>query len=95
MVELVGAQSSWIHRELAKTANIGTVVYDVVGSLGPRPVGECAYHIFQCAVEGFYKVEWLVQKAVCELAVVRSDLIDADLNSISIHLLVLIIRYVL
>jgi hypothetical protein len=48
-----------------------------------RHLGEGAHDVFEGAVEGLDKVEWLVEEAVGQLAVVCADLIQADLTRVS------------
>lgn len=85
VVQLVGAQRSRVYRVLAEAANVGTIVYNIVGRLRPRAIGERLDNVFEGAVECFCKVERLVQEAVCELAIMCSDLVDADLRNISLY----------
>ena len=80
VVQLVRAECARIAGELAEAANVGAVVYDIGAGLGLRAVGERFHDTLESAVEGFCKVEGLVQQAVGQLAVVCSDLIDADLQ---------------
>lgn len=51
-----------------------------------RAVGEGFDDALQCAVESLGEVKGLVQEAIGQLAVVRSDLINADLSGVSVCL---------
>jgi hypothetical protein len=70
VIQLAGAESSWVDRELAKTANICAVVYHIIGCLRFGSVGKRLYDIFEGSIEGFYKVKGLIQESVCEFAIV-------------------------
>lgn len=85
MVQLVGAERARIARVFAEAANVGAVVYDVGARLGLGTVGERLDNTLESAVESLCEVEGLVQEAVGQLAVVCSDLIDADLGKLSMQ----------
>lgn len=75
MVQLVRAQGSRIARELAEAADVGAVIYHIVRGLVLWSVWKGLDDVLKGAVEGFYEVEGLVEDAVCQLAVVCSDLV--------------------
>lgn len=85
VVELVGAECAWVARVFAEAANVGAVVYDIRPRLGLGAVGEGFDDTLEGAVECFDELEGLVQEAVGQLAVMCSDLIDADLEVSARH----------
>ena len=87
VVELIRAECAWVARVLAKAANVGAVVHDIGARLGFGAVSERFDDTLEGMVEGLYEVEGLVQEAVGQFAVVCSDLIDADLDDVSIRYL--------
>lgn len=84
MVELVGAECARVARVFAKAANVCAVVYDIRARLVLGTVGEGLNNALQGAIESLRKVEGLVQEAVGQLAVVCSDLVNADLDFVSV-----------
>jgi hypothetical protein len=85
VIQLVRAECARVAGVFAEAANVGTVVYDIRARLVLRAVGEGFDDTLQRAVESLCKVEGLVQEAVGQLVVVCSDLVNADLEDVSLH----------
>jgi hypothetical protein len=85
VVELVGAECTRVARIFAEAANVGAVVYDIGAGLMLGAVGEGFDDTLERAIKCLCEVEGLVQEAVGQLAVVCSDLVNADLNDVSMH----------
>ncbi len=70
VIQLVGAESARIDRELAKAANIGTVVYRILTRLGFRSVCKGLHNTLEGFVKCIREEEGLVKQAVGKLAIV-------------------------
>ena len=82
MVELVGAECAGVAGVFAKAANVGAVVYDIRAGLVLGTIGEGLDDTLECAVESLCEVKGLVEEAVGQLAVVCSNLVNADLKEL-------------
>lgn len=84
VIQLVGAECAGVARVFAEAANVCAVVYDIRTGLMLGAVGKGFDDTLECAVESLCEVEGLVKKAVGQLAIVCSDLVNANLNNISL-----------
>lgn len=84
MVELIGAECAGVARVFTEAANVGAVVYNIGAGLVLGAVGEGFDDTFERTVESLCEVEGLVQEAVGQLAVVCTDLVNADLHLVSL-----------
>ncbi len=80
MVELVGAECARVARVFTEATNIGAVVYDIGTRLRLGTIGESLHDALEGSVKSLCEVEGLVQEAVSQLAIVCSNLVDADLK---------------
>jgi hypothetical protein len=83
VVELVRAECAGVAGVFAEAANVGAVVYDIRAGLMLGAVGKGFNDTLERAIESFCEVERLVQETVGQLAVVCSDLVNADLEDVS------------
>lgn len=75
------AQSSRIARELAKAANVCTVVHHIVGALSGRPVGKSGHNVLECPVKCHCVIERAVEQAIGHFSVVCAYLVQAHRQS--------------
>ena len=64
MVEVVGAERTWIAREFPKTADECAIIHNVFCDLSGRTIWQYEDDVLQCLVKAGYEIEGRVQNTI-------------------------------